>query len=1430
MPIQDFLATFRVDTATAEAQLTRFVQRVINADAQLNAALGRVGSGASATDINNLTSQTQRLVTALTSTGKAGTTAATGLKQAGAAARTTNLDFATLIRTRQQLEQRLADIRISSGGFNVGAGGAAERQVLRDLIANERAIQAFSQGYASATTRLRTFQNQLVQIPPSLARASQSQRDYTRLLQERVRLEDRLANIRIRSGGFNVGAGGVQERTVLRSLIENQEAIIRTGQGIAGANTRLATYRQQFASLPPVISAANAAIQRNVIALRQQAEHLERLRLGTLGPRELLSGFDQSLELMRQGLDRGSGDVQFFADRLNALPASFGHASREFIRHTTRIATGILIYDALGRAIQGVADEIDLITDIAREQIRFEAVVGDLGTEDQARFIRELGQVSVDTNTSMRDLVSQMDTVAGVTVSLGGAIDETAASLSLMRDIGQFTNITQRDMAQETETLLGLFSLTGDSVGQFSDRLGRITVAGQNNSRIISEITDGLSEAGRAASSAGFDFDVLTAILGEVTPKFLGALSGREIGGAITTFIGRLGDPAVVNKIEELSNGIIQVRDASGELRPASDVFLELATAINESVLSAEQGEKIVDAIVPPLNPGQRAVLNILIENVPNALKDLGPILEASARDARELSDNLVSGPAERFDRAIKQLQVSLLNTFSDDVINAVTNLANVVNFIAGIFDGAGGQALAFGIKLTVLALAIGGVSKALGLMRVLLFGSFLRNRAIQQAAAEAAAAATVSARGIGAHGAAVAAAGTAAGAAIAPTVGFTAALRGVAGAAALLLRALAPLLAIQAAIMALDFFNEVGRQAEQFSQQVSDAATAAGPAGIDELIRKMEELKAQGQSNTRDTILKGLFVDPNIQNDIERLKAIRNNLDLVGASLSDVQQRLDEVNNRDLGLFPGAEAQDILREEREILEGLVKALSEGGGRVTFAALAGGLAGATDASGEFVDGQAEVDEILRQIQVSLNEGSGAYQEFSDAETRAAAAAQITVELFDARAQAMSRYTNQLRDGRISLSDWEDAQRNVDAALEASANFVAAYGDRLDLIPGLQERVARTGEDAAQALFNLLLENPSTIDQQIGVIEQMIAVVEANEAAAQAVEENPITPRVNNAPMQNDTQNLRGFYEGLGGMHSETVNFFNTVRPTPQLNLSVLKAQLQEALRAYQLLSTLTGQQLNNIPEGVDDLGGRFGGGGGGFGTTPSAIQQRIDDLRRQIARLEKTTENVTDDQTDDLLRSLREQLQVLQGIKEGDKRLEDTLSRERQAPQTALVDVGDLSARQVEQAIRLARRLQNAIPGAGREAADETVALIRDARFLQFIRGLDSRFLTEAIQELTDVERRRLELEQQRLQDVTRSIVTRVGPIQSLVSAPVLAAGGGLLTGQGLNADPRLGNITINVPINWSGMSLRQLQNFIYKAISQAWIDAGRGG
>lgn len=909
----------------------------------------------------------------------------------------------------------------------------------------------------------------------------------------------------------------------------------------------------------------------------------------------------------------------------------------------------------------------------------------------------------------------------------------------------------------------------------------------------------------------------------------MGALSGREIGGAITTFIGRLGDPAVVNRIEELSNGIIKVRDASGELRPASDVFLELATAIDQAILTPQQGQSIVDAIVPPLNPGQRAVLNIILENVPDALQKLGPILSANAQDAKELSDNLVSGPAERFDRAIKELQVSLLNTFSDDVINSVTILANAVSAIAGAFDGAGGQVLSFVVKIAALGAALAGAKKIWDIFYAAVFGSILRQRAVNASIAAAAATAATTARGIGAHAAATTAAGAASAAAVGPITAFAGALTRARIAAVGLLSALGPLLAIQAAIMTLDFFAEVGRQADEFSSKVGGTISSVDDLSVS--IARLEALRsASGGENQIEQFAKSIFVNPAIEEDIRQLKAIQQNMDLEGKSAATLTERLKELRaeREKMGLISVSDEAKQLDSTIAALEKIIEGIPEGG-RATFAGMIDSIFGTTAATDSLSDAQSEAERIQQEINAALREGTDAYEDYTTAEERAALAAQTIVDLSDAKARAILSLNDQLRNGAITVSEFEQAQGNIDNALQASADFIAAYGDQLDLIPGLQERIARTGEDAAEALFNLLLENPATLDQQIGVIEQMIAIVEANEEVAQNLAENPITPRVNNAPIQNDATVLRGLYEGLGSNHTDTALFFEQVKPTPQLNLSVLRVQLQEALRAYELLSTLTGQQLSNIPEGVDDLGGRFGGPGARFGTTTSAVQQRIEELRRQIAALEETTEGVTDSQTDSLVSALRDQLSVLQGIREGDARLENTL-KERQAPQTALVDVGELSAAQVQQAIRMARALQAAIPGAGAEAADETVALIRDARFLQFIQGLDQRFLTEAIQELTEVERRRLELEQQRLQDVTRSIVTRVGPIQSLVSSPVLAAGGGILSGQGLNADPRMGNITINVPINWSGMSLSQLQDFIFKSISQAWIDAGRGG
>jgi hypothetical protein len=165
--------------------------------------------------------------------------------------------------------------------------------------------------------------------------------------------------------------------------------------------------------------------------------------------------------------------------------------------------------------------------------------------------------------------------------------------------------------------------------------------------------------------------------------------------------------------------------------------------------------------------------------------------------------------------------------------------------------------------------------------------------------------------------------------------------------------------------------------------------------------------------------------------------------------------------------------------------------------------------------------------------------------------------------------------------------------------------------------------------------------------------------------------------------------------------------------------------------------------------------------------------------------------------------------------------------------QVSVVDIGDLDASQVAQIIAIATKLRDAIPGEKAASADELVTLIKDAGFLQNVKGIDERLLRIAIEELVEIEKDRLEQERQKAQteNILKNLVTRVGPLGALITQPTFSGVGGSLVGNnGLNFDPTQGNFVINVPIALNGLEPAKLQQLIYQTVAKAIQDAIRLG
>jgi hypothetical protein len=1190
-------------------------------------------------------------------------------------------------------------------------------------------------------------------------------------------------------------SGGMTRKNIteMRDVLTELNKIGTAGGADPRAKIMGPIINQRYAELPPILSGATQGMLNFNKSLRESVELAQQFRLPMPAPRQLGQGFQGAIDVLKTpGLPapvyRQAGeDAKFFAQQLNQLPGSFEASARSFTLHARRIAEGIILYDALGKAVQAVSAQIKLAGDLAREQIRFEAVVGELGPGANQQFLSGISEIAVRTNTQLTDLASVMDTVAFATDRAAQAGARETQALQLMNRIGEFTNVTQRGLQEETENLIGIMNVFGMSMDEWEDGLGGIVVMGDRSARAIQAITDTVSVAGRSARSAGVDFHFLGALGSEIFRELQGSMSGSAIGSQLNTIFGRLSDPSVQDNIEEITGGIIRFRDANNQLRDGDLVFAEIFAAIEAGMLTSREASEVFDQIVPPLNPGARSFVEMLQRVMPRALATAAEGAQAAGDDLSDLSDKLVSGPAESFSRAIIGLQAAMTELFSENIVGGMRMFAGLLQLISNILSSDIGGPIA-GLVVQATALAVGfRVLRYVGHgLFEMMAGGRLRAEQLTKAL-----------QGVG-IGAATAQRSSFSMIGTLKAVGTT--IKGLITSVAAFARAIALPFTI---FIAIEQVSNIGNIVNTIQTEMDDAVKAVridpellsrafsvsgGPEGIFKDI-------ATGASIFGANLIGDADVSPqqfrNIVALADAVKYLRNEGKLTAESFKQLENVVANANaKKNVAVIT---TQD-----------LIDAYNEG-------------ATATD---NLATGNAELDKILSDLTASTEEQAEATRKLQNEEV-------ILASLTGARMEELERLNGLLRDGAISVDDFSKAQNDLGSASKTVSAWMAQYGDQLELIPGLQERVRSTGEDAATALLKMLLDNPATIRERMDILDMMVEIAEVNAKVAEDVKNNPIEVSIETQRLVWGARDTKKIFEWLSTGTWQIRRELDRSPIEPKMDLERLKAQATAALKIYKVLLEATAAY-HRSTSAMDQAANPEVGQARRAMTRNTG--SRVAGLEAAIAELERAAGMISGAGGD--LSEAGKAWKELGDIREGDPRLDSgAAAREKQPKQTAFVDIGDLPPSVIATIVKMAQSAQSRVIAAGGTVdTDETVAIFKDARFQRLISGIDQRFLTQAIQELTEVERRRLELEQQRLQDVTRSMVVTSGPIQSMVSAPVLAAGGGVLTGQGLNADPRLGNFTINVPINWSGMSLTQLQKFIYDSISKAWIDAGRGG
>jgi hypothetical protein len=119
----------------------------------------------------------------------------------------------------------------------------------------------------------------------------------------------------------------------------------------------------------------------------------------------------------------------------------------------------------------------------------------------------------------------------------------------------------------------------------------------------------------------------------------------------------------------------------------------------------------------------------------------------------------------------------------------------------------------------------------------------------------------------------------------------------------------------------------------------------------------------------------------------------------------------------------------------------------------------------------------------------------------------------------------------------------------------------------------------------------------------------------------------------------------------------------------------------------------------------------------------------------------------------------------------------------------------------IQEAIKRARALQGKIPGASKEAKNDVVELLKGTQRILEVRGVKDDLLRKALQELADIEKKKLEFETKA--DTIRRIRVGAGDFAAIANVPVNSKTGVSLGGA---------NGPINVTLNINGTVLTPAQ------------------
>lgn len=1226
-----------------------------------------------------------------------------------------------------------------------------------------------------------------------------------------------------RAGGGGV-FGGVGQQAQQAS-----QSVAGLSNNVATATQRLSAIKAGGATGIAAVGTAAKSASSKLADMALQAESLAQFSLATNdigGMRragQALQFVANSQTALGQSATKAQGQVNQLTTAINAHPSSQAKmraavdaSTDSFGRHIKRIEETIFAYTVFFGAIAALTKSFDLATTIDRESRRLEAVL-DITPELAGKFVGGLADIAVETVTPLEDLVSEADFMASAFADVEDPVLRAADALELANQVGRVTTVTQRDVATETANLISIMKQANIPIDELGDVLGRITVAGNNSSTAIGEILDALQGSTAAAQVAGVDLNTLIALIAQFRQST--QRSGTEIGNTFKTLFQSITNDEAQNHLKELTNGLVDVRDAGGNIRSVTAIMLDLvnvAKAFPAEFTQAKLNE-IFKALSPQLQPGAAKDLQILFDT----FKSLGPIVDevtqGTEKDLTDLVTQINQSLGPQIKKFVEEVKRGFEEVFAPELLRAG---ASALEVFEGVRD-------AIAQIPTPILVMIAKFAAFLGILRA---GSFVLRGFVAllglgglagaaNAAATTTATFTVALEGeaVAAEGAAVAtaqeaeAAGAAGVASAGAAGGVTVlgrAFTGLAGAAIGLLSKMGPLLAVFAALQLIEFASNVGAEAQGLSEQIGDLAGNA--AGLDQLIAKLEALKAAGQGDPFSTFFKGLFVDPGIQRDIDALKALREQQDLVGLSTKDLVKARDELSGSggtgaggfiNRGVTGGP--SDV-QNEIDLLDALIAARKEANNTepTTFSDFINAALGITTAAG---DTKTAVDSIVTSFdQLNSREAAAAQAmaSMTSAQRIAAEASGILSNLVDDQATAYQTLDDRLRSGDITQRQWTEGQGQVQQAARLASQLVAAQGDALrTMIPELGG--AAEGNDAlAAAIFDMMIKAGDSLPLIANQVQRIVALAGSSNVAA--TQQQQLAVKITDA--------TRAVLNGTGPL-SAVISLTAQYAATAAAAAAAITAwaQAQTALGStFAAIREGTGATLSNALAQLNAIGT----GTNVAGNIAASVAAAVGAIRNALAGSGNTI------------------FGTAPSFSSGSGGSGGSGSKTPKTfTQTPIVDIEPLTKGRIAEIIRIAERIRNRVPGGRQESKGDIVSLLRDGRFLRNVKGVDERFLRIAIDRLTKQMEKANEIAERNAQrdGLLTNLVVNQGPLGALVSQPTaFGVAGSLAAGSGLNFNPAKGNFVINVPVQLKGLNPAALQQLIYNIIAKAIRDALR--